>query len=654
METVVLDFVLDETNQFETKFESELNLNRDGWYCKLKEIAFQKNWLLINPEDQITILWANGYKSQLRLNKFQVLNSIEDAKAVINDLFKKVKKRSDDLLEDTLGFSDSDEDDKPVAAKKSKTEEKEFPQVFMFPKKKNDDTVTDSEINYEVVPAKVASNDEGKNALAPLEAVNKEEAENALAPLQPSSIATQSAAVNSEDTKAQNPIVPQAAVASLQPSVVQAVNNKEMENALVPSSVSQEESNTYAVAPLQPSAIATQSASVSNEDTKVQNSILPLAVPIQKAEDSNALAALQPSIVPEAKHENAVVPLQPSAVATQNEPMSDDEEEKSDAIVVPHKDANAVEPIKSSTEAAIVTSKNYADMDQNNVPSSAEKYTFAESNKTVTENAIATTIPPAEENQIRQVPLSEVLKKKVPPIPFMFPKKKGENDIWKPKEKIPMIPFMFPNKKEPQNETIKKESEGEEIIELPSDDNQSGNKKYLIVKDIEDAYIYSRELPIDINNFTRNGFHSIDLVTDGTNRIKLYFDTRYVRALKMSKGFAHVFGFEPNKFLFNNELAKRPISIEPYFNHLYIRSPDAFKPIFCNGKKKSMLGSLLIDDAETGYFLHKEFFNPPNIEVKENNITQLKFEMTDPEGDPVMFKDCKGYLILEFKKHKNL
>lgn len=105
-EHVFIPFLLDKTSKINLRLAGTMELKGEGWRCGLKSVMIDKKWSLIN--DEITIVYTNGYKSVLKPKK---THSVYELKKVLEEMFGKSRiKRStfDEILNDDDDGSDEE------------------------------------------------------------------------------------------------------------------------------------------------------------------------------------------------------------------------------------------------------------------------------------------------------------------------------------------------------------------------------------------------------------------------------------------------------------------------------------------------------------------------------------------------------------------
>jgi hypothetical protein len=187
-------------------------------------------------------------------------------------------------------------------------------------------------------------------------------------------------------------------------------------------------------------------------------------------------------------------------------------------------------------------------------------------------DAANSTDPPVRE----VTPPFYVIKPNDKPIVHELDPKKIAEAIKETKEKEPKEDITG-DQYEHDHKRIK--IQGMKVVTVPTDNlGQTGYKEYLVYESLKDAFLYSRELPINANQFTEHAIKSIDFTyNQARNRYKVNFDDVYVRAIHLTRGFAKALGFR--EVIFNGSIGDLPNA--NIHSHIQIHLNDIMCPIYC-------------------------------------------------------------------------
>ena len=115
-EHVFVPFVLDKDSKVFVHLAGNLEFKGEGWRCGLKTFSMDKKWSLIN--DEITIIYTNGYKSVL---KPKITHSVTELSTILEEIFenKRVKRGNTDFFDEMMNDDDESEDEKEKKQVKS-------------------------------------------------------------------------------------------------------------------------------------------------------------------------------------------------------------------------------------------------------------------------------------------------------------------------------------------------------------------------------------------------------------------------------------------------------------------------------------------------------------------------------------------------------
>ena len=238
----------------------------------------------------------------------------------------------------------------------------------------------------------------------------------------------------------------------------------------------------------------------------------------------------------------------------------------------------------------------------------------------------------------------------VTPPPSVIPLESSPKTKNKHSTVVTPPPSMFPMDRPPSPKKPKLEkSENITVVTYPTDEKgKSGDKQYIVYKNLNEAFRYSPEISILTNEFTAFAHNSIEFSFDSVSkRYTVNFDVNYIRAIYLSRGFARALGFP--SIIHNNDVSSLKPQNETLHSHVGVYLNEIVYPIHFGEHKEPVLNYFPVMPG--GEPLVATYQRPNYLKMIVSTITEIEIELKDLHGSPIFGDGATGHIILEFLKY---